>query len=242
MSLDVNNNSNFIDFLTDLRVKIVYKKKITNKILQLERIKSCNFKFLGQTFIKKNSVEINNTIQYVINVRFTPINTFFCITDCTGLLIFFCSGGHFLKGNQKTVRKLVFKEFFQIISSQLLFLRNKPLSLHLKNVGFNSVWITEYLKEKFFIKLVKTFNVHPHNGCRKKKKKRKKNKKISKISKILKIEKIEKKKWLSGLRRQIVNLLSLAHRRFESYFLQRFIVRKKKIIQPFCCYNIKLIK
>jgi hypothetical protein len=38
---------------------------------------------------------------------------------------------------------------------------------------FHKSFIIEKLKDRFFIKLIKIFNFHPYNGCRRKKEKRK---------------------------------------------------------------------
>jgi len=51
--------------------------------------------------------------------------------------------------------------------------RTKPVALHFNNLFFNhQSYIYKKLNQKIFIKLVTSYNYHPHNGCRLKKKKR----------------------------------------------------------------------
>ena len=65
------------------------------------------------------------------------------------------------------------------------------------------------LKKKFFIKVVRSFNLYPHNGCRKKKVRRKKFKKKHE----------EMAEWFKAADCKSVEF---SHRRFESYFLHYF--------------------
>ena len=98
--------------------------------------------------------------------------------DFSGKLKFFYSAGSFnYSGKSKKARYVVFRELYRVLISKLKFLKNKPVALHLKNVGYNKSWIVKKLKKKFFIKSVRSFNLYPHNGCRKRKMRRKKFKK-----------------------------------------------------------------
>ena len=54
------------------------------------------------------------------------------------------------------------------------FLGKKPVALHLNNVNFYQNLIVNKLKQTFYIKVIKSFNQAPYNGCRKKKVRRKK--------------------------------------------------------------------
>ena len=145
-----------------------------------------------------SSFEKNNIISYIISISFLETNTFLHVMSSSGDLIFFCSAGNLkYKGKQKKLRFLIFQSMFNtLISKKLTFLNKKPLALHLNNVDLNKLWIIKKLSKKFYIKVIKSFNFYPYNGCRKKKIRRKK----------FKIKFM--KKWLSGLKRQIVNLLS----------------------------------
>jgi ribosomal protein S11 len=94
--------------------------------------------------------------------------------DFSGNLKFFCSAGSLqYKGKRKKARYLVFRDMFRILNSKLKFLKSQPLALHLKNVGSAKVWIVKTLKKKLFIKIIKSYDLYPHNGCRKRKVRRK---------------------------------------------------------------------
>ena len=196
MKKNYNINFDLNEFLRDVKLK---KQHLKNKTLLLSELKKDNFKFLN--FIpayRKNYPFVNdNLITYIIDISFTKSNTFLHVTDFSGKLKFFYSSGSFnYSGKNKRARSIVFRDLYRVLVSKLKFLNGKPIALHLKNVGYHKFLIVKKLKKKFFIKCVKNFNIYPHNGCRKQKMTRKKFKKR------------KKKRWLSGLKRQIVNLLS----------------------------------
>jgi len=177
-----NYNSNFDlnKFFKNIVVKKQYIKALKDKNSLLNIIKERNYKNLNSsTFLKnKNFIKCDNLVTYIIDIYFSRTNTLLHIMDSSGALKFFCSAGDFsYTGKSKKARVLVLKSIFRSIISKLKFLKNKPVALHLKNVRFLKIWIIKRLKKKFFIKVVRSFNLYPHNGCRKKKVRRKKFKK-----------------------------------------------------------------
>lgn len=138
--------------------------------------------------LKENKIslyqKINCPILYIITIKYTKVNTLLSVTNSKGLLYLFVSAGQCVKGKKKISRIIVIKKFLKILISDLDFLKNKPIALHLKNVDFNRMWLIKFLKKKFFIKTIKNFNIFPHNGCRKKKKKRKKVRSFAKKTKF----------------------------------------------------------
>ena len=198
-----NYNFNLNKFLQTIKLKKQYLKNLKQKNLLLEKHKEKNYKAISYSFTPfKNYLSIANKftindflVTDIIDISFSRSNTFVHVMDFLGNLKFFYSAGSFQhKGKTKKSRFLVFKDFYKTLLIKLKFLKGKPLALHLKNVGSKKFWIIKKLKKKFFIKCVRSFNLNPYNGCRKRKVRRKKFKKT--------------KKWSSGLRRQIVNLLS----------------------------------
>lgn len=184
MTNDLNVNINLNKFLKDISTKKQYIKRLQNQSSFLNNIKQKNYKSLTpnllhykNTIIRKNS-SMDNIVLYIIDITFSRSNTFLNVMDSSGKLKFFCSAGHLqYKGKNKKFRFTVFKSIFHVLTTKLKFLKDKPIALHLKNVGFNRFWIIKKLKAKFFIKTVKSFNVFPYNGCRKRKVRRKKFKK-----------------------------------------------------------------
>jgi ribosomal protein S11 len=188
---------NLNKFLSGIKLKKQYIEKLKNKISELNGVSKVNPKDLESVVSTKNYslTKSDYLVMYIIDISFSETNTLLHVTDFAGNLEFFCSAGSLnYKGKQKKLRFFVFRDLFRILVSKLTFLKGKPVALHLKNVGSNKFWIIKKLKTKFFIKVVRNYNLYPFNGCRKKKMRRKKFKK-------------KKEKWLSGLKRQIVNLL-----------------------------------
>lgn len=182
MTNNLNININLNKFLKDISTKKQYIKRLQNQSSSINNIKQKNHKSLTPTLLQnqktfKNS-SIDNIVLYIIDITFSRSNTFLNVMDSSGKLKFFCSAGHLqYKGKNKKFRFTVFKSIFHILTTKLKFLKGKPVALHFKNVGFNRFWILKKLKAKFFIKTVKSFNIFPHNGCRKRKIRRKKFKK-----------------------------------------------------------------
>src|SRR6476620_6154815 len=174
-----NTKLNLNNFLTDIKLKKQYIKKLQNKILLLNSIKEKNYKLLSSRMpITKKSCEENYLISYILDITFSQTNTLLHVTDPLGNLKFFCSAGSLnFKGKAKRSRFLVFREMYNILTSKLKFLKNQPIVVHFKNVGSSRFWILKKLKKKFFIRVVKSFSLYPYNGCRKRKMRRKKFKK-----------------------------------------------------------------
>lgn len=177
---DSNNAKlNLNNFLTNIKLKKQYIKKLQNKISVLNFIKEKNYKLLNsQISTVKRSDEENYLISYIIDITFSQTNTLLHVMDPLGNLKFFCSAGSLnFKGKAKRSRFLVFREMYNILISKLRFLKGQPIAVHFKNVGSSRFWILKKLKKKFFIRVVKSFSSYPYNGCRKRKMRRKKFKK-----------------------------------------------------------------
>jgi len=174
-----NYNFDLNKFFKEIKLKKQYIKKLKNKVILLNTIKEKNYKTFNSTLsFCKNSERLlkeDFLISYIIDITFSKTNTFLHVMDFSGNLKFFCSAGSLqYKGKGKKSRSLVFKDIYKILIFKLKFLKDQPIALHLKNVGFAKFWIIKLLKKKFFIKIVRSFNIYPYNGCRKKKMRRKK--------------------------------------------------------------------
>ena len=188
-------------FLRIIKLKKQYLKKLKENFFALKHCRK-NYKKLNSDF--KFQVKKFNThsffVTYIISIVFSKTNSLFHIMDFSGKLKFFYSAGSFSYSgkSKKKARFLVFKKFYQLLVKKFKFLRKTPVALHLTNVESNKTWIVKKLKKKIFIKVIRIFNSYPHNGCRKKKVRR------------IKVRTPKPKRWLSGLRRQTVNLLSFS--------------------------------
>ena len=174
-NIDVNINLN--KFLKEFSSKKQYLKKVNDHVRTLFHFKQKGYRLLNKYLCSKQKNETINehVVMYIIDITFSRSNTFLHVMDSKGQLKFFASAGHFkYKGKNKKFRFNVLKSIYKILLTKLKYLKNKPVALHLKNVGFNKFQIIKKLKAKFFIKTVKVFNLFPFNGCRNKKVRRKK--------------------------------------------------------------------
>ena len=193
----LNNSNNKINFLSQFKKELVYMNMLSNKIFELNYSKKTDF--YKKLYINKNNYVNNNfLVVYIINISFLKTNTMIHISDIKGnVKLFYTAGSVNLIGKQKRRRIIAVLRLLKLIYKNGSFLYGKPIALHLNNVTRNKFLIIKKLKKKFFIKTIREFNQAPYNGCRKPKIRRKKYKKVLKL-----------KRWLSGLKRQTVNLLS----------------------------------
>lgn len=161
-----------------IQLKKKYIKKLVNSIIILERLKkqfyqSLHF-FLSNNYLSKYKKDF--LVSYVIYFCFSLSNTVLHISDAAGNLKISCSAGLIdLQGKQKVVRRLALTRFFNLLSlAKSKFLKKNPVALHFKNVsGSNKFLIVKKLKQKFFIRTIKNFDLEAYNGCRKRKERRK---------------------------------------------------------------------
>lgn len=113
-------------------------------------------------------------ISYVININLSLTNTLVNVNDIKGNPKFFYSAGMFnLQKTQKVRQPKAIITILKALLVKIKLFRTKPVALHYNNLFFNhQSYIFKKLKQKIFIKLVTSYNYHPHNGCRLKKKKR----------------------------------------------------------------------
>jgi hypothetical protein len=149
-------------FLNGIKLKKQYIEKLKNKISELNVVSKTDSKDLGSVVVAKNHSQIKNDhlVMYIIDISFSETNTLLHVTDFAGNLEFFCSAGSLnYKGKQKKQRFAIFKDLFRILVSKLTFLKGKPIALHLKNVRSNKFWIMRKLKKRFFIRIVRNYNL-----------------------------------------------------------------------------------
>ena len=171
-----NNISNKLK-LTLLEKEKFYIKNLFNQINQLEQIKKTNYKKLGQKSVEnKNSFKQDLTVYYIINISFLKANTTIHLSDIKGnIKLFYSAGDIGLKGKQKTKRRIAVSKLIVILLKKAPFINKKPVALHLNNIKFYKRLIIKQLKRNLFIKIIKSFNLTPYNGCRKRKIRRKKH-------------------------------------------------------------------
>nr|AEP20727.1 ribosomal protein S11 [Kryptoperidinium foliaceum endosymbiont] len=154
----------------------LYVKSLRAQIESLKKIKENSYKDIS---IQKNQLENGNNqnlvIMYVINISFLKANTTIHVSDIKGnMKLFYSAGSVGLAGKQKRKRRVAALKLISLILKRATFLNKKPVALHLKNVNSYKNIIVSKLKRSLFIRVVKSFNQIPYNGCRKKKVRRKK--------------------------------------------------------------------
>jgi ribosomal protein S11 len=182
--LQIQNNKkiNIANFNQILKIKILIEK-LKNKILFLEHVKDNRKLKSLKLFLSKKNQDLDiqgNLIKYIIGISLLKTNTFIYVTDIKGQLKFSCSAGLInLSGKQKIKKPLVLINLLKLISTKINFISTKPVALHLINFNkYYEQFALNILKIKFFIKIIRNYNIQPHNGCRPKKLKRTKRKKF----------------------------------------------------------------
>lgn len=124
---------------------------------------------------KSSTFNQDFVISYVITITFLKANTMIHVSDAVGNVKWFCSSGSVnVTGKRKKQRRSVILKLILLLFKKADFLTNKPIALHLNNVSSYQTFIVKKLKKEIFIKIVKSFNQIPYNGCRQKKIRRKK--------------------------------------------------------------------
>ncbi len=113
-------------------------------------------------------------INYIINVKLSLTNTSINVNDIKGNpKIYYSAGMLDLKSKQKIKQPTALITIFKSILSKANFFKKKSLALHCNNtLSTHESFITKRLKQKVFIKTIKSYKYRPHNGCRLRKKKR----------------------------------------------------------------------
>ncbi len=154
----------------------LYVKNLKIQIDSLKKIKENDYKSVS---IKNNQLKSGNSqnlvVMYVINIFFLKANTTIHVSDIKGnMKLFYSAGSVGLAGKQKRKRRVAVSKLISLLLKRATFLNKKPIALHLNNVNFYKNLIASKLKRTLYIRVIKSFNQAPYNGCRKKKLRRKK--------------------------------------------------------------------
>jgi len=157
----------------------VYVKNLQDRINYLKKLKERDYRDLSVTEFAKSKQETNVEqdlmVMYIINISFLKANTAIHISDIEGnVKLFYSAGSVGLTGKQKRKRRVAIVKLISLLIKKASFLGNKPVAVHLNNVNFYQNLIINKLKQTLFIKVIKSFNQAPYNGCRKPKVRRKK--------------------------------------------------------------------
>lgn len=156
----------------------LYFEMLSKKLLVLDNNSNYKKFSLHRTLSnsEKHFKEENFLIVYIITITFLQANTSINVSDIKGnVKLSFTSGSVNLIGKQKRNRVKSVSRLIALLSKKATFLKNCPVSIHLHNVSSHKSLILSKLKNSFFIRLVKSFNQSPYNGCRKRKVRRKKH-------------------------------------------------------------------
>jgi ribosomal protein S11 len=155
----------------------LYVQNLKIQIDSLKKMKKDDSKIISTP---KNQIGLLNNNQnlilmYVVNISFLKANTTIHVSDVKGnLKLFYSAGSVGLGGKQKRQRRVAAAKLISLLLKKATFLGNKPIALHLNNVNSYKNLIVNKLRRNLYIRLIKTFNQTPYNGCRRKKVRRKK--------------------------------------------------------------------
>jgi len=126
---------------------------------------------------KKFGLNQDSIISYIITITFLKANTMIHVSDALGNVKWFSSSGsiNIIGKRKKKQRRSIILKLILLLFKKASFIADKPVALHLNNISFSyQTFIINKLKKNNFIKIVKSFNQTPYNGCRPKKIRRKK--------------------------------------------------------------------
>lgn len=154
-----------------------YVENLLTQVDSLKKIKENNYKNISLDKIN-NIDQANNQnllIMYIINISFLKANTTIHVSDTKGnIKLFYSAGSVALTGKQKKKRRIAVSKLIALVIKKATFLKRKPIALHLSNVNFYKSLIVRKLRKTLYLRVIKSFNQAPYNGCRKKKLRRKK--------------------------------------------------------------------
>lgn len=155
----------------NLTKKYSLLKKINSNVSTLKNLLITEHAYKNLSLSLNKKAPKNFLVTYIVNFSFSPKNTLLHITDIEGnLKLRYSAGLVGITGKQKKNRILVLSRLFNILTKvKVTLLKNKPIALHLNNVGYYKSFIIKKLKKDFFIKIIKSYETYPYNGCRKKK-------------------------------------------------------------------------
>lgn len=118
-------------------------------------------------------------VKFIITVCFLKTNMFLYLSNPKGnnFLRFSSGKANLIGKRRKKNRKTSILKILPLLFEETTMLHNENVAVHLINVRTYRNLLIKLLQLKFSIKIIKTFNNTPFNGCRKKKIRRKKRSK-----------------------------------------------------------------
>ena len=161
-----------INLIKRLQLKLNFlnkKQDITKNLIKFNK-NQCNLK--RETY-NQFSLKLNKKISYVFIINIHYSNLFFNVTNNLNEQICTFSVGYLrFKSLDKITQKYT---LLQVLKSLIKKTKSyKNIAIHFKSLNyvFNKL-ILNFLKNFYYIQLIKFYNYLPHNGCRQKKKRRK---------------------------------------------------------------------
>ena len=168
-------------------LKLIKKNRVSKLTFTIEQARALIYIKMVKTFSQnqnemckdycyefstaKKSILKQNLISCIIKVNMTKTNTFLNVTNSKGDLKLSLSLGKLkLKKRQRATQPNTLVQLFKKMFLKARFLEGKTVGLQFQNVRpFNELFVIKTLKNKVFIKSLRSYNLYPHNGCRPKK-------------------------------------------------------------------------
>lgn len=150
----------------------------TNFLKQSSKLnKSQQFELYYNLFEKDQKL----LVCYIVKISFSRSNTTIQFINTKGNLKLSLNAGNVgFKGKLKSQRRTNALHLLQMLIDKTGFREKQPIAVHFKNVKSHKRLIIEKLQQFFFIRVIRSFNCLPYNGCRKPKIRRKKRLKTTK--------------------------------------------------------------
>lgn len=165
--LKTKNKKNFLFFLVLIKLFLSHTSK---KNIFLKELWS-------NTFLTYYNFTENHFINYILKMDFNNSNIKINLLSCKGNSLFKNSSGILGYKSSNKSSKIALNAIIKKIKFKTQKYRHFPFSIHLLGVKFNKRYIIQKFNKFINLKIIKSYNLVPFNGCRPLKKKRKKLKK-----------------------------------------------------------------
>lgn len=161
-----------INLIKRLKLKLNFlnkKQDITKNLIKFNK-NPCNLNFF---FFNQINLKLNKKIFYVFIINIHYSNLFFNVTNNLNEQICTFSVGYLkFKSLDKITQKYTLLQVLKNLIKKTKIYKNIAIHFKSRNYMYNKL-ILNFLKNFYYIQLIKFYNYLPHNGCRQKKKRRK---------------------------------------------------------------------
>jgi len=172
-SIHIKKKNN-LNMIKRLKTKQLILKKKRNNDKNLTILNNNNYYCVENFFLDYSNLKLNKQIQYIFIINLNFSNIFInIINNFSEQICSFSLGYAKFKSLDKITKKYT---LLQVIKNLIIkyTTKQKNIALHIRSNNFiYTRLIINFLKNYYYVHIIKFYNFLPHNGCRPKKKRRK---------------------------------------------------------------------